>query len=224
MKYLIIEPKVKAIAPTISLMKWARCCEQKGHEYQYVRGRVEPEIIPDAILMSYIFSYYSTVYEKTINFYLNKFPDAKITVGGAFPSLNPKWFKKWNGAVTVHKGLCPEIESLTPQFNVDIQSEDENPYPRDKIVLYASRGCSSKCRYCAVPTLEGPMKSFKSIKHMLISAKQDMPEARSVVLYDNNFTEHEYFDNIIDELVDFDLPCDICQTDKCERPKSCTRN
>ncbi len=67
----------------------------------------------------------------------------------------------------------------------------------------------NKCRYCAVPTLEGPMKSFKSIKHMLISAKQDMPEARSVVLYDNNFTEHEYFDNIVDELIDFGLPCDI---------------
>jgi len=39
------------------------------------------------------------VYEKTINFYLEKFPKAKITVGGAFPSLNPKWFDKWNVAV-----------------------------------------------------------------------------------------------------------------------------
>jgi hypothetical protein len=55
-----------------------------------VRGRVEPKIAPDAILMSCIFSYNSKVYEKTINFYLNKFPQAKITVGGVFPSLNPK--------------------------------------------------------------------------------------------------------------------------------------
>jgi len=54
MKYLIVEPKVKAIAPNIALMKYCRWCEQKGHQYQYVRGMVEPEITPDAILMTCI--------------------------------------------------------------------------------------------------------------------------------------------------------------------------
>ena len=48
MKYLIVEPKVKPIAPNIALMKWARWCEQNEHQYQYVRGMVEPEITPDA--------------------------------------------------------------------------------------------------------------------------------------------------------------------------------
>jgi 16S rRNA G966 N2-methylase RsmD len=207
MKYLIIEPRVKAIAPNIALMKWARWCEHNDHECQYVRGRVEPMISPDAILMSCIFSYNSKVYEKTIDFYFKRFPDAKITVGGAFPSLNPKWFDKWNGTVTVHMGLCNEIENLAPKYDVEITSEDENPYPRDKIVLYASRGCSNKCRYCAVPRLEGDMKSFESISGMLNMAK--MPYASSVVLFDNNFTDHPHFDNIIDELVDFNLPVDI---------------
>jgi hypothetical protein len=206
MKFLIVEPKVKAIAPNIALMKWVRWSEQNGHEYQYVRGRVEPKITPDTIYMSCIFSYNSKVYEKTIDFYLKKFPKAKVTVGGAFPSLNPKWFDKWD-AVTIHRGLCKEIENLAPKYDVDIQSEDENPYPRDKIVLYASRGCSGKCRYCAVPKLEGDMKSFKSISGMLNMAK--MPYASSVVLFDNNFTDHLYFDNIIDELVYFGLPVDI---------------
>jgi hypothetical protein len=28
-------------------------------------------------------------------------------------------------------------------------------------------------------------------------------------LYDNNFTEHEYFDNIVNELISFDVPVDI---------------
>jgi hypothetical protein len=56
-KYLIVEPKVKAIAPNMTLTRWSRWCEQNGHEYQYGRGRVEPKITPDAILMSCIFSY-----------------------------------------------------------------------------------------------------------------------------------------------------------------------
>ena len=147
-KFLLIEPKVKAIAPNIALLKFARWCEKKGYEYQYVRGKVEDVgIKPDVILMSCIFSYYADEYEKTNDFYLKRFPETKITVGGAFPSLNPKWFDKWNGAVTVHKGLCNEIESLAPKYNVDITSEDDLPYRRDRIVLYASRGCVNRCGY-----------------------------------------------------------------------------
>jgi len=206
-KYLLLEPKIKAVAPNIALMKFARWCELHDHDYQYVRGIVSPNITPDVILMSCVFSYHSKLYENTINHYLQLFPDAKITVGGVFPSLNAQWFKKWNGAVTVHKGLCPEIEDVPPKYDVNVQSEDENPYPRDKIVLYASRGCPNKCRFCAVPKLEGAIKPFKSISGMLNAA--NMPYASSVVLFDNNFLVHPYFDNIIDELVDFGLPVDI---------------
>lgn len=179
MKYLIVEPKVKAIAPNIALLKWCRWSEQNGHEYQYVRGIVDPDITPDAILMSCIFSYYSKVYEKTIDHYLSKFPDAKMTVGGVFPTLNPKWFNKWD-RVEIHKGLHPNIENLTPKFNVDIQSEDEIPYKNNNIVLYASRGCPNKCRYCAVPILEGPMRSFRSIQGMLDIPKRSVLESPTV--------------------------------------------
>jgi len=44
MKFLLVEPAVKAIAPNIALMKWARWCELNDHEYQYVRGIVIPDI------------------------------------------------------------------------------------------------------------------------------------------------------------------------------------
>jgi hypothetical protein len=53
------------------------------------------------------------------------------------------------------------------------------------------------------------MKSYKSIKNVLDCAKIEIPDAKSIVLYDNNFTEHEFFDNIVDELLDFGLPIDI---------------
>ena len=106
-KYLLVEPKTKAIAPNIALMKWAKWASLQGHEYQYVRGMVYPKIKPDEILMSCIFSYNSRLYEETINHYLRLFPDAKVTVGGVFPSLNPEWFNRWNGAFTVHKEWEP---------------------------------------------------------------------------------------------------------------------
>lgn len=223
MKYLIVEPKVKSKAPNIALMKWAKWAEINGHDYLYVKGCVDinsHEFVPDVILISMIFTYYADRYEDTIDYYTRRFPNAKIRVGGVFPTLFPDWFKKhkWIGnsffnkdIIEVHKGMCHEIEDIPPKYNVDILYEDETAIHSslDTIVLYASRGCVNKCAYCAVPILEGGMKSFESIKSMLESAKEDMPNARSVVLYDNNFTEHEYFDQIVDELVEFGLPVDI---------------
>jgi len=133
--------------------------------------------------------------------------------------LYPNWFSdKWsyeffNGEkeVSVHCGLYSDIENLAPKYDVEIQTQkdDPTPYPRDKIVLYASRGCTNKCGYCAVPRLEGSMNSFRSIKHMIEAGKREIPNPTAIVLYDNNFTEHEFFDEIVDELIEADIPVDI---------------
>lgn len=234
MKYLLLEPRVKAIAPNIALMKWARWCENKEYPYQYVRGKVRKEKIPfepDIILMSCIFSFYSERYRDTIEYYLSEeiYPGAKFIVGGVFPTLYKDWFlskdKSWNDRnISVYKkwfdsddkkrleiscGIAEEIEFLSPKYNVDIISEDNDPYPRDKIVMYASRGCVNKCGYCAVPILEGNMRSFTTIADSIEQGKKELPDAKSLVLYDNNFTEHEFFDDIINEIKDSGLPVDI---------------
>jgi hypothetical protein len=224
MKYLLVEPKLTSVANNIALMKWARWCEINGHEYQYIRGCVKPKFTPDKILMSCIFSYYSKKYEKTIDYYLKLFPNVKILVGGVFPTLSPEWFnkEKWNGGnpffkmekrVDIYCGLNPDIEELPPKYNVDISYEESDnksiKLEKKTIVLYSSRGCVNKCGYCAVPRLEGDMRSFKSISHILDVARIEMPDAKSVVLYDNNFTAHKYWNNICDELIEFGLPVDI---------------
>ncbi len=220
----MVEPKVRSKAPNIALLKWCRWCEINGHEYIYVKGCVdinEHEYIPDVILISMIFTYYADIYEKTMDFYIKKYPNVKIKVGGVFPSLFPDWFdkQKWKGnsffgtqdVIEVHQGMCCDIEEIPPKYGIDIIYEDQSSIhdSLNSIVMYASRGCVNKCGYCAVPRLEGPMRSFKSIKSTLELARQDMPEAKSIVLYDNNFTEHEYFDQIVDELVESSLPVDI---------------
>jgi hypothetical protein len=227
MKYLMVEPNTPSIAYNIALMKLARWCEENAFEYKYVRGIVKPDIVPDIIYVSCIFSFYAGRYEKTINHYLKLFPKARIIVGGVFPSLNPEWFIRdgWSsklffgdGRVTTHRGVFPQIEKLVPKYDVEIKDEDETKSQRTikrmldkrkKIVLYSSRGCVNKCKYCAVPVIEGDMKSFTSIKEHLKIGKQELPNASSIVLYDNNFTEHKYFDNIIDDIIESDLPVDI---------------
>jgi len=176
--------------------------------------------------MSCIFSFHSEIYEKTIKHYKKLFPKAKFKVGGVFPTLQPEWFKKrftnvltGESSVEIYKGMCDELEPLIPKYNVEVKDEDyinggkkklQQYYNRKKrIVLYASRGCVNKCGYCAVPRLEGDMKSYNTIKETLRIGKEELPEAEGVVLYDNNFTEHAYLENIVDDLVEADLPVDI---------------
>lgn len=223
MKYLLIEPAINSKAYNIALMKYARWCEINGHEYQYIRGIVKSDIIPNKILMSCVFTYYSKRVETTINYYLKKFPQSKIKVGGVFPTLDSEWFNnRWNTLfekrIEIHKGIDPTIENLIPKWNVKVKDEDlfkskdaiERAKSRqDSIVMYSSRGCVNKCGYCCVPKLEGKMRSFPSIKEYIDTAKEELPNAKSIVLYDNNFTEHEYFFDICDELIESGLPVDI---------------
>ena len=202
MKILLVDPKVKSIAPNIALMKWAHWCELNGHEYEYVKGTVIPKMQkPDYVYMSAIFTYFSKTYIKTIKHYGKVCPSAEFKVGGAFPSVFPEWWEKTFPGIEIHRGIADEIEYLPPKYSIEPTNK--------KIVTYASRGCPNKCGYCFVPRLEGKMKSFPSIQETLDFARKEIPDAESVVLYDNNFTAHEYFDDIVDELKAFGLPIDI---------------
>lgn len=247
MNILLVEPKTTSIAYNLALLKWARFCDDNGHNYQYVRGIVphavkdigtrvsmkywdhesEFDIIPDKIYMSCIFSFYSKKYSDTIDHYLKLFPSAEMIVGGVFPSLTPDWFdkEKWSGGtfgdqkVYIHQGRHPDIENLVPKYDCYVIDEDmisgteaqkeRVMKKRQKIVLYTSRGCVNKCGYCAVPKLEGNQVNFGTIRPYLEAAKKEVPDATSVVLYDNNFTEQTNLSQIVDELVEFDYAVDI---------------
>jgi hypothetical protein len=200
MNILLVEPPIKHIAPNIALMKWATWCERNGHRYQYLCGRGVPDFTPDEIYISLVFSYFSANYNALIQHYSSRYPKAVIRVGGAFPTLNESWFDRFPNVV-VHSGLCPEIEGLPPKYSIDPSNR--------KLVMYASRGCTNRCAYCMVSKLEGAMHSLPSIAEHLQHGLEEMPNATSVVLYDNNFTAHEYLDTICDELEHLGLPVDI---------------
>jgi len=202
MHILLIEQDVRHIAPNIALMKWARWAELNGHTYKYIVGKKDfLKKSPDLILTSLVFSFYSKEYADCLRHYKNMFPSAKFLVGGAFPTLNKDWFTEQLPFVDVHEGMHNDIENLAPKYSIDPLNK--------KIIGYASRGCTNKCGYCMVSKLEGPMKSFSTIRPMLENGLKEIDKPNGVVLYDNNFTAHEHFDDICDELEEFNLGVDI---------------
>lgn len=201
MNVLLLEANIKKIAPNIALMKYATWCENNNHMYQYAIGEIEPKFSPDLILMSCIFSFYSKKYKEILDFYHQQYPNALIKVGGPFASNFKEWFNEKVPYVDVHVGMDAEIEHLPMKYSI----EPENK----KMVMYASRGCPNKCGYCTVPKLEGAMNSFESIKHLIDNGKKEIQDPSGIVLYDNNFTAHEYFDKVCDEIEESGLPIDI---------------
>ena len=202
MHILLVEQDTPRIAPNIALMKFATWAEINGHTWKYVIG--EKNFLkqsPDLVLSSLIFSFYSKQYRECLVHYRRLYPNARFIVGGAFPTLNPKWFKDHLPFADVHEGINPEIEDLPLKYSLEPTNK--------KIVGYASRGCTNSCKYCAVSKLEGEMRSFPTIKPMIDNGLKEIKNPSGIVLFDNNFTCHRYFDQICDELEEFKLPVDI---------------
>ena len=115
---------------------------------------------------------------------------SNIFVGGVAASLLHESFvteSRWQG-IRFIKGLLTEapatslqldsfseelysddldsepIENLTPDYSILQQIERQHKYSvLDAYFLYASRGCIRKCKFCGVPTLEGPQRDAYSI-------------------------------------------------------------
>lgn len=222
-RFLIIDPSSRAKFPNLALMKLARWCEINGYEYEYLKGTEEtltyhrmvngeritqttkqdiiPIIEPDKIFMSCVFSYNSQQYLNTYNYYSKLFPDVPWLFGGAFPTNCPDWFERNMPNAEIHKGLYEPIERLIPKYAIEPDQET--------IILHSSRGCNNQCNFCTVPKIEGKMLSYPSIRKYLEAGKRELPNAKSVCLYDNNYTIHKYFDDITAELKEFGLPVDI---------------
>lgn len=215
MNVILLEPKVKAKAPNSALLKFARLCEQRGHTYRYHRGCLPAGFDPDIIFLSCTFSFYSKAYERTIRWYRKLYPKAEIHVGGVFPTVMPSWFERgcWPN-VRVHRGLYQELEGVVPKFDCLIHHEEPTKlqgYTQDRPRFHLSRGCTNSCSFCAVPQVEPEFACDTTARPVLDAIRRERPEVKSLVLYDNNFTAHEHFFDIVAELREFGKPVEFNQ-------------
>lgn len=191
MRILLVEPdfpippksKNHGCFLPVGLLKLATYHREMGDEIRLVRGNELPRrFAPDEIKVTSLFTYWSKHVWYTVRFYRNKFPHAKIVVGGIYASLMPEHCKK-SACDEVFVGVHGEAEKEKPAYDlVDV----------DYQIVHTTRGCPRRCKFCGTWKIEPKFTYKKSILDEICSNR--------IVFYDNNLLANPYVERILDEL------------------------
>ena len=195
-KILLVEPDYYTRFPPLGLLKLATYFRNKGCEIELVRGCVD-SFVPDEIYITSLFTYAWKPVHQAVRFYKRKYPKSRVLVGGLYASLLPEHAAK-SGADVIYKGIFEEAETCIPAW--DLVPE------WDGSIIFTSRGCIRNCPFCAVPKLEGKLKTvIGSIKPYVY------PLHSRVILWDNNILATNNWENIFDELEELNRWVDFNQ-------------
>lgn len=161
-RILCVEPFHPRSEPPMGLMKLATWHKQHGNEVQYIRG-IDPygsilgDYEPEQIdIATPPFSWETDAGLQTIRFYLERFPDAHVRVGGVKAFDLPEVYGI--DRVELVRGIMPEIDECAPDYSLmpDL----------GRSVVRTMRGCPVGCGFCRVwkesGKIPGVIQNWKS--------------------------------------------------------------
>ena len=207
--------------PPLALMKLSRFHKDRGDEVHFVSGcdnavfssgdLFSPAELWDRVYVSTLFTFNFDVVVKTINFYKDAVGGAvhKIFVGGIMASLMPKDIFEETGVYPVVGILnSPKQIGLDGDENIDTLAPDyallnERVYATsDTYYGYASRGCTLKCKWCGVPTIEPKFDPYIDIKSMITTLREEYGDKSKLKLMDNNIAASSQLERVVSDLVE----------------------
>jgi len=167
----------------IGLLKLASYHRQRGDKIRLARGNENINgFKPEQIKITSLFTYWSKYVWDSVRFYKQRYPEAKVIVGGIYASLMPKHCKK-SGCDEVFIGVDKEVERYKPAYDlVDV----------DYQIVHTSRGCVRRCKFCGTWIIEPEFTYKKSIKDEICSNR--------IIFYDNNLFANPHIKDILKEL------------------------
>ena len=153
---------------------------------------------PNLIFVTSIFTYWSKHVIKAVLHYKNKYPHAKIIVGGIYASLMPEHCLANTHCDEIIMGPIPEVEKCPPAYdlvNVDYQ------------IIHTSRGCIRQCGFCGTYIIEPEWDCKPSIKEEIKENQKrqydhNKKPLKKIIFYDNNLLANVYIENILEELIE----------------------
>lgn len=219
-KILLVEPSFKNKYPPLGLMKLATYHKNKGHEVFFAKGCYSKLKVQewDRIYVATLFTFYWNITMKTIKYYIKSVKrEGGLFIGGVMATLMKKDILAdlGNQKITVIQGLLNQkgklgyvddnmVDYMTPDYSI-IDNESNKYlnyiYPiQDSYIVYATRGCIRKCRFCAVPIIEPTFHNGLSVKKQIKAIKRNFGQKKNLLLLDNNILASTDFNKIIDEI------------------------
>ena len=207
--------------PPLGLMKLSRFHKNRGDEVRFVSG-CDSNLFRsttlfslgeqwDRVYITTVFTFHFKKIIETINFYIDALGGtlSKIYVGGIMASLMPNEIFQETGIFPKCGTLCsPKEIDLSGSDNIDLLVPDYNLLDPSKYAIndtyygYTTRGCTNKCPWCGVPTLEPDFISYIDIKPMIKSLRIEHGDKSTLKLMDNNVLASPELDRIIDDLLE----------------------
>ena len=180
----------------VSLLKFASLYKDQGHKVALIRGRKSREDLearPDKILITSIFTYWSSFVWDVASHYRGLFPKAEIILGGIYATLHAESGKLKNLSkqhnIKIFKGLHPMAERYLPDYSLLPAVEYH--------ATHMMRGCIRKCAFCGTWKIEPKRinKTKDEVINELIAIKKN-----KIIFYDNNILANPHIKEILKAL------------------------
>jgi hypothetical protein len=174
----------------IGLLKIGSYHKRLGDKVKLVRGLRRCGFKPDRILITSLFTYWSSQVHEAAAFYHRAYPTAQIEIGGIYASLMQRHCKRQSSFAKVSRGLYRGGAAEKVQVDFSLL-----PEPLDYQVVHTSRGCVRRCTFCGTWRIE-PEFTYKPTIIPEIQKQQ-------LVFYDNNLLANPNIDKILVELANY---------------------
>ena len=200
--FLLVEPVAKTPYPPLGLMKISSMLKRRHKDCDVVEadGTTTPAGLrnPHTIYITSLFTWDLDEVIRSVRFYGDMFPKAKIRVGGIAASLLPDAIKAATN-IEPHVGLYQAAESFPPDYALTFGRRLRAS------LTFASRGCPRNCPFCCVNTHEPDFYARDDWE------KDISPDLPDIVFWDNNWLASPNLASDCDKLRAFDRNVDFNQ-------------
>jgi hypothetical protein len=201
---LLVEPAYNNSYPPLGLLKISTWHKRKGDIVQLIKDAPHNQTLDlfeqkescykklqdhyDIIYITSLFTYQAYYVVDSVKYYKNRFPNARVKVGGIMATLMPQYIKGKTG-IEPHLGLLRGAENCPPDYSW----YPGLPYS----ISFTTRGCPRNCCFCAVKKHESEFK-----------VKENWPKdiditKRQIIFWDNNWLASPNFEKDVEKLMKF---------------------